>query len=86
MIVVVAIYVVSIEIDVDNFNNNRIINSFVAFFSLTISLIVLILLIMSTSSIVNTLFEIILLNNIIVYDQTNIVNKLIVIINSFSNI
>ena len=80
MIVVVAIYVVSLEIDVVNSNINLTIDSFVLFFSMTISSII------STSSIVDTLLEIVLSNNITIYDQTNVVDKLIIVIDSFSNI
>ena len=78
MTIVVAIYVVSFDINVDNSNINLTIDSFVL--SMTISSI------MSTSSIVDTLFEIVLLNNITIYDQANVVNKLTIIVDSFSNI
>ena len=60
MTIVVAIYVVSLDINVDNSNINLMIDSFILL--ITISLIV------STSSIVDTSLEIVLSNDIIIYD------------------
>ena len=81
MIVIVAIYVVSFKIDVDNSNIDLTIISFITFFSFTIS-------ITTTFSITifDASFENILSNKIIVYEQTNVVSKLITITKFFSNI
>ena len=86
MIVVVAIYIVSFKINVDISSINSLINSSINLFARLSSIITSSIMITFFVIIVDTSFENVLSNNIIVYDQTNVANKLIVVIDSFSNI
>ena len=86
MIVVVAIYIVSFEINVDISSINSLINSSINLFARFSSIITSSIITTFFVTIVDTSFENVLSNDIIVYDQTNVVNKLIVVIDSFSNI